>query len=231
MRRAASLARADGEVSVEVAEIAVAHRAGVEHQHVPAAQRLIAGGRDHVAVAVGPRPAGHVGHPVGPLLEQRDLEGAEDLRQWPSLGRELGHAGEGAIGDAAGCPDPVDLGLGFHLAHASYNGGRIREAARRKALCRKRVIGKRHPQLRLGAHGQADAAALGTQPASASTSRPTPSSRGSGASHVRMSLTQVRPMRSAPMAGITAMGGPAAGTITNQGRVGLSQNRVRKPVT
>ncbi len=32
------------------------------------------------------------------------------------------------------------------------------------------------------------------------------------------------------MEGITATGAPLAGTTRNQGRVGLCQNRVRKPV-
>ncbi len=61
-------------------------------------------------------------------------------------------------------------------------------------------------------------------------SRPTPSSSGSGEDHVRISSIQVRPMHSAPMPGITATGLPRAGTIRNQGRVGLCQNWVRKPL-
>ena len=40
---------------------------------------------------------------------------------------------------------------------------------------------------------------------------------------------QVRDINGAPIEGITATGSPDAGTIRNQGRVGLSQNRVRNP--
>jgi len=71
----------------------------------------------------------------------------------------------------------------------------------------------------------------GTSADSVSASRLTPSSSGSGAGQVRMSSIQVRRMRSAPMAGMTATGSPAAGTTTNHGSAGLSQNRVRNPVT
>ena len=38
-------------------------------------------------------------------------------------------------------------------------------------------------------------------------------------------------VHSIPMAGTTATGSPTAGSTTNQGRVGLSQNLVANPVT
>ena len=52
----------------------------------------------------------------------------------------------------------------------------------------------------------------------------------SGADQVRMSATPARAMRGAPIDGITATTEPVAGPIRNQGRVGLSQKRVRYPV-
>ena len=58
----------------------------------------------------------------------------------------------------------------------------------------------------------------------------TPSSSGTGAGQVRTSSTQVAAMPVAPISGMTAMGLPARGTTTNQGRVGLSQNWLAKPV-
>ena len=45
-----------------------------------------------------------------------------------------------------------------------------------------------------------------------------------------MSSIHVRPIASAPMPGITAMGLPSAGTTRYQGRVGLNQNWVKNPV-
>jgi len=57
-----------------------------------------------------------------------------------------------------------------------------------------------------------------------SLSESRPSSSGSGASQVRMSVSQpgaARDMSGAPMAGITATGGPDAGSRTNHGRAGL----------
>ena len=38
-------------------------------------------------------------------------------------------------------------------------------------------------------------------------------------------------MAAAPISGTTAVGAPRRGSRTNQGRVGLSQKRVSKPVT
>ena len=61
-------------------------------------------------------------------------------------------------------------------------------------------------------------------------SRDRPSSSGTGAGQVRMSLTQVRAISGAPISGMTAMGSPSSGITTNQGRVGLSQNCESKPV-
>ena len=65
----------------------------------------------------------------------------------------------------------------------------------------------------------------------AAASSETPSSSGTGAGQVRMSVTQVRAISAAPISGITAIGTPSSGTSTNQGRVGLSQNWESKPVT
>jgi hypothetical protein len=58
----------------------------------------------------------------------------------------------------------------------------------------------------------------------------TPSSIKSGERQLRMSEIQLRDISATPMDGITAIGSPTAGTIKNQGRAGLSQNRVRYPV-
>ena len=66
--------------------------------------------------------------------------------------------------------------------------------------------------------------------ANASDSSETPSSSGHGACQLRTSSTQVLNMPATPISGITAMGLPSRGTTKNQGRVGLSQNCVSKPL-
>ena len=53
-----------------------------------------------------------------------------------------------------------------------------------------------------------------------------PSSSGVGDGHVLISSIQVAAMPASPIVGITAIGFPSAGTIRNQGRVGLSKNCV-----
>ncbi|MFT6073498.1 MAG: hypothetical protein ACJAZ1_000404 [Yoonia sp.] len=58
-----------------------------------------------------------------------------------------------------------------------------------------------------------------------------PSSKGLGASHVRISVSQPLRINSAPIAVITAVGSLEYGTTTNHGRAGFSQNRVKNPVT
>jgi len=57
-----------------------------------------------------------------------------------------------------------------------------------------------------------------------------PSSSGWGDDQVRTSSIHVADIEAAPILGITAIGLPRAGTTTNQGRVGLCQNGVWKPV-
>ena len=57
-----------------------------------------------------------------------------------------------------------------------------------------------------------------------------PSSTGRGAGQVRMSSSQVLAISGPPISGMTAIGVPSAGTTTNHGRVGLSQNWLSKPV-
>ena len=63
-----------------------------------------------------------------------------------------------------------------------------------------------------------------------SASIDTPSSAGRGEGQARTSSSHVEAMACAPIAGTTATGLPVAGTTTNQGRVGLCQNWVRRPV-
>jgi hypothetical protein len=66
--------------------------------------------------------------------------------------------------------------------------------------------------------------------ASVATSSPTPSSSGRGAGQLRISDTQVFAIPATPISGMTATGAASRGITTNQGRVGLSQNWVSKPL-
>ena len=68
------------------------------------------------------------------------------------------------------------------------------------------------------------------EPFSTLTNSDTPSSSRRGDGHVIISSTQVRSIKSLPISGITAIGFPLLGIITNQGRVGLCQKRLLKPV-
>ncbi len=68
------------------------------------------------------------------------------------------------------------------------------------------------------------------RPRNASANRETPSSSACGEDQLRTSSIQVVRIKAAPISGMTAMGLPDFGTTRNQGRVGLNQNSVRKPV-
>ncbi len=150
---------ADGAVAIEVAEVAVVQRAGVHHQHVAGGERAAPGRRDDVIVTAGRGCAHQVRDVVGAALEQRDLEGAEDLDQRLPRAHQAGHGIEGVRGDRADVRDLGDLRLRLDHAQITHQVGRIDPGRAGQRIAHARMVGQRHAQHGLRPHRQADATA------------------------------------------------------------------------
>ena len=64
----------DREISVEVAEIPVVHRAGIEHEHIARLQGPVIRRGDDIGIAIGTGTAGKVRHPISPRIKKEFLD-------------------------------------------------------------------------------------------------------------------------------------------------------------
>ena len=141
--------QADGEVAVEIAEIAVECGARVEHQHIAIRKRPVARRGDDVAIAARPRTTDKVGNLVEAGRKRFHAHHAKDLAfaQPRTKLREKGV--EGVAGAPRGNGDPPDLLLALDRHEASPEGCCILPGHIGQQAQKPRMVAKRHAQMGL----------------------------------------------------------------------------------